>query len=156
MNAYQQTLNLTDMNTTKQTRVSFAQTSKRWTNFLNELKSDLENDSVSGLTAYMRKYRVSNSWAPFLKMNNIVYTNLSGYYKWNNKIPVSKKLIAAFRTYQAEQNQKYYTEEYIKINSIERKKPVNKQKVDVTKLKTYRPNQENKVGLIRKFIKWIY
>lgn len=153
MNANQQTLNLTTMKT-KKSRVSFYQTSNKWVSFLNELKNELENSSISALTSHIRKYKVSNSWAPFLKTNNIVYMNASGHFKWNNQIVISKNLIDAFREYQAEVNEKYYADEYIKTTKVDQSKVI---KVKPKMVRENFKNTETKqIGLIRKFLKWIY
>jgi hypothetical protein len=157
MNTNQQTLNLTNM-VNRKARVSFKGTSNKWLYFVTELKQEIDNNNVSSLTLYTRKYNVSNQWGAFLKSNNIVYVNNNGDYQWNEKIPVSKKLIDAFRVYQAERNMKYYPERYPEIHK-------SKPKVNVKKVIKVQPklisekfkNTDTKeIGLIRKFLKWIY
>ena len=153
MNANQQTLNLTTMKTRK-TRVSFYQTSNKWVSFLNELKNELENNSISALTSHIRKHKVSNSWATFLKTNNSVYMNASGHFKWNNQIVISRNLIDAFREYQAEVNEKYYADEYIKTTKVDPSKVI-KVKPKMVR-KNFKNTETKQIGLIRKFLKWIY
>lgn len=153
MNTNQQKLNLTTMETRK-ARVSFKATSNRWLVFVNELKNEIDNNKVTSLTYYTRMHNISNQWGAFLKTNNVVFINEKGYYQWNDKIPVSKKLIDSFRKYQMEKNMKYYPERYPKMFKVDPKKVINvKPKIVREKVKNTETKQ---IGLIRKFLKWIY
>jgi len=158
MNTNQQTLNLTNM-VNRKARVSFKGTSNKWLYFVTELKQELDNNNVSSLTLYTRKHNVSNQWGAFLKSNNIVYVDNNGDYQWNEKIPVSKKLIDAFRVYQAERNMKYYPERYPEIHKSKPKRKIQLEfsdKPHSVVSKTIKNTETKEIGLIRKFLKWIY
>jgi hypothetical protein len=153
MNANQQKLNLDGMENTK-ARVSYKDTSKKWLKFISHLKKELDTNNVNKLHPYTRKHNVSNSWVAFLKTNKIIYIDDYGYYQWNTKIPVSSKIIDAFRVYQAKTNTKYIQRSNIQENKIKRRLKLNTTKVSA---KILVENTESKqIGLIRKFLKWIY
>jgi hypothetical protein len=79
-------------------------------------------------------------------------------YEWNDKIPVSKKLIDSFRIFQSKINMKRYPE----LLPIKSKKVIKVEPKKVIKVepKLIRENFKNtetqEIGLIRKFLKWIY
>jgi aspartate-semialdehyde dehydrogenase len=133
--------------------------------YLHYLK-DLENELTFGnhktVTKFAVKHSVSKTWTSFLIQKGIIYKDYNSHYRWNKKIPSSIKIVNQFR----KQTSEYHNARKLNTNKIvgqqrinfkaERKKPIREQKIDVTKLKLYAPKQENNLGLIRRFLKWIY
>ena len=82
------------------------ETTKNWITLLNDLKQSLENKNYKFLTSIIRNNNASSYWGTFLKDNRIIYKNEQGYYKWNEKVPISIKLINAYRQYSSTMNKK--------------------------------------------------
>ena len=153
MNANQQRLNLTNM--AKRTgRISSKQTSIKWINFLNDLKQEIDTNNVYSITAYCRKHNVSNKWVSFLKQNDIIFFHDNYTYEWNDKIPVSKKLIDSYRIFQSKINMKHFPERYKNAKLIKPKKVIKAEPKILREIIKNTNTQE--IGLIRKFLKWIY
>lgn len=123
----------------------------KYEKYLPIIKMEINSQDLKSINALFKGYGMSNSWITFLKRTNVVYKDSNDFYRWSEKIPVSKKLIEAFRNYKFKCNQEYrlkrkpieanlFTE--IKKDPIKR---IIKQKVE-----------SEKMGLIRRFIKWIY
>jgi len=73
-------------------------------NFLKDLQNELTLYSHRKITKFAVKHCVSKSWTTFLIKNNIVYKDKYGDYKWNEKIPVSVKIVNQFRKQTSERN----------------------------------------------------
>jgi len=161
MNANQLKLNLNTMQTTRK-RSTRRGVTKKYTLMLTGLQEIITLNEVKAIAPIIRSYRVSNSWGAFLIQNNIVFRDIYDNYKWNNKTPISNKLIQAFRDYKRDVNENIYTtKDFPEI--INSSNLIN-EKFDCTELKKTRPGSKKKViviekqeiGLIRKFLKWIY
>jgi hypothetical protein len=138
---------------------------KKWIIFLNECKNELNGFTETTVSQLTGKYNVTNVWSSFLTKNKIIEKNKLENWEWNRKIPVNEALINKFRKYNQEINKRYSKN---KIENkpiqqeldllIESTKQKNKPaiKINAKNLKTYRPYQEKQVGLIRKFLRWIY
>ena len=87
-------------------RTGRKETTKNWITLLNDLKQSLENKNYKYLTSIIRNNNASSYWGTFLKDNRIIYKNEQGYYKWNEKVPISIKLINAYRQYSSTMNKK--------------------------------------------------
>ena len=123
---------------------------ERYKKLLPELKEEFDNKNISSVFSLMRNKKISNTWGTFLKKNNIIYKNELGYWKWNDKIPVSSKLIQSFRDLKKEQNLIYRS---IK----EKKQPTLFDKPKTRKVKIeFKDKPKEQIGLIRKFLRWIY
>ncbi len=132
-------------------------TTKIWIESLNEIKSIIDLGNEVSIHRLLRAKNISNRWLPFLKENNIVFKQ-NGYYKWNDKIPVSYKLIERFREYSKS------------INLINKKQQPNLFNMQtplpkppkVTKTRTpkieFQVNDKPKseLGVIRRFLKWLW
>jgi hypothetical protein len=158
MKTNQQELNLGIMARKKQDN---QYTTNKYIGFLQILKDRLNNEEINGLHKEIRLYNISNQWGTFLKHNNIVYRDDNGFYRWNDKIPVSIKLIESFRNYNSKMNIQYTPAAFSKEfkNRIDSKKRIEVQFSD-SPLEVIRENHKNtntqEIGLIRKFLKWIY
>jgi hypothetical protein len=135
---------------------------KRYYKLLNEIKEEIDKNSIKSIHYLLRTHNVSNDWNTFLKKYNIVYKNQYGFFEWNQSIPVTIKLVQKYRAYKSELNKKY------KINNNQPKlqfdmpqtslpKPP---KTRTRKVKVQEPinktTQQNEYGVIRKFLKLVW
>ena len=94
----------------------------------------------------------------FLKENNIVFKQ-NVYYKWNEKIPVSHKLIERFREYSKSINlmNRKQQSNLFDMKTLARPKQSNIRKTREQKIK-FQLNEKPKseLGIIRKFLKWLW
>ena len=143
------------------------ETTKQWMIYLQDVKYQLDNFKIEVITDFAKKHQIDTKLGQFLKQSNVIYKDDFGYYKWNEKIPVSIKIINAYRKEQTKRN---VGKKFRRIQNInkpaqqeldllieatkQKKKP--SIKINTKNLKTYRPHQEKQVGLIRKFLRWIY
>lgn len=136
----------TIMKTRKST--SRSQTTTKYFIFLNNLKKELGKKKGISFSEFTIQHNVSNVWVTYLKKNNIIIEDKDGSFKWNRNVAIDDDLIQSFRSYIKQLNYGIVAEKKIK------KKSVNA--LDVTKSKLHNQYQEKKVGLIRRFLKWIY
>lgn len=136
----------TIMKTRKST--SRSQTTTKYFIFLNNLKKELGKKKGISFSEFTIQHNVSNVWVTYLKKNNIIIEDKDGSFKWNKNVTIDDNLIQSFRSYIKQLNYGIVAEKKIK------KKSVNA--LDVTKSKLHNQYQEKKVGLIRRFLKWIY
>ena len=122
---------------------------KKYLEFLNFLKNEINNKQINSLSEIMTEKKVSRNWGTFLRQNNIIFKSESGFYYWNEKIPVSIKIVNKFKHQKQILNKKLIQKNQTTIvfNEKEIKKSVDKFKP----IKT-----EQKVGVIRKFLKWLW
>ena len=88
-------------------RKGITQRNPIWINSLNNVKNELQLKEYTSLLSTMRENNLSTVWTTFLKRKKIIYKNEQGYYKWNEKVPISIKIISAYRKYQHEKNESY-------------------------------------------------
>ena len=144
-------------------RKSVQETSKIWMNYLQDVKHHLDNYSLKKLSYLAHKHHIDTKLGQFLKTSKVIYQDDLGFYRWNQKIPVSIKLINAYRKEQHKKNARKYSqvnkpiqqELNLVVEATKRKKK-SSIKIDEKDFKIYKPYQEKKVGLIRKFLRWIY
>ena len=143
---------------------------EKYLKFLNVLKNELTNNSIKDPYIFMTTHRVSTHWVSFLKKNNVIVGNKYDFYKWNDKIPVSIKLIELFRKHVSHKNMQYQKTSKNKLMQPEiqfdmksiqmppQLKPKTKTRTRKVKVQqpVNKPTQQNEYGLIRKFLKWIY
>lgn len=112
--------------------------------FLNKLRAELYLTNVTSLQKAVRNKAVDISWCTFLIKVGAVSKNANGFYKWNEEFKVDGRLITAFRKYKHAQNNK-------RGQQLDAFKPIKTRTPKRTK-----EVQIEKVGLIRKFLKWLY
>jgi hypothetical protein len=120
----------------------------KYEKYLPHIKLVIDSGNLTKIYNVFKEYGITNSWITFLKKTNVIYKDQNGFYRWDEKTPVTKKLIEDFRNYKFDINQEYR----IKIKPIETNLFTEIKKVRKPKQKT----KPEKVGLIRRFIKWIY
>lgn len=142
------------------------ETTKNWLNVLHEFKYLIDNTEVSEISSYLMGKSISRSWSTFLQTNKIIYRE-NGVYKWNDKIPVSHKLIERFREYVNKKNRKYIIDKNTKYNKQEPNlfdmpqtplpKPPKFRKTRTPKVEVqFNNNPKSELGVIRKFFKWLW
>lgn len=158
-------------------RRSFEETTKQWMVYLYDLKHQIDNSNVKNLAIIARKHQIDTKLGQFLKKSKVIYKNNSGYYSWNEKIPVSIRLINAYRKEQYKKNtRKNSIKKHLNPNNqiqqelnllIESQKT---KKIPVSKVNTkkvikvppkmiredFKNTDKQELGLIRRFLKWIY
>jgi hypothetical protein len=125
---------------------------KNWLESLNLIYQYLNENDITSLNTICPKLSVGTRIMTFLKLKNIVYKNEFGFYKWNDKIPVSIKIVDSYRKYQLKKNMLYRDRNpkvQIDLNKVIKVEP---------KLirEKHRNTNTQEIGLIRKFLKWIY
>ena len=139
-------------------RLTHRETAKNWLNALHELKYLIDNNKVSKIHGYLTDKSISRSWNTFLQTNKIIYKE-NGFYKWNDKIPVSHKLINKFREYVIEKNRKYNKQQPNLFNMPQTPlpKPPKVIKTRTPKVEVHvNNNPKSELGVIRKFFKWLW
>jgi hypothetical protein len=142
-------------------------------NFLKDLQNELILYNHRNVTKFAEKHFVTKSWTTFLINKNIIYKDKYGDYRWNEKIPASIKIVSQFRKETSErnalrklENNKTTVQQELNllIESQKTKKKlvtkVNPKKVIKVPPKMIREDFKNtdkqELGLIRRFLKWIY
>jgi len=68
----------------------------KWINALSAIKQELETQEIKTVNHLFSKFNINMYWSTWLIQNNVII-RLNGVYHWNEKIPVSAKLINKFR-----------------------------------------------------------
>ena len=68
----------------------------KWMNALLAIKQELETQEIKTVNHLFSKFNINMYWSTWLIQNNVII-RLNGVYHWNEKIPVSAKLINKFR-----------------------------------------------------------
>lgn len=136
---------------------------KKWIICLNDMKSQIDNSSVTNLNAITKKHRTGNQLATMLLRKNIVFKDYLGVYKWNQNVEVNNKLIDEYRKFQKMQRKQTQPQLQFDMNYIEipaEIKAKQKAKTRITKVKVQEsviaPTQQNEYGVIRKFLKLVW
>ncbi len=138
---------------------------KKWIICLNDIKSQIDNSSVTNLNAITKKHRTGNQLATMLLRKNIVFKDYLGIYKWNENVEVNNKLIDEYRKFQKMQRkqtqpQLQFDMNYIEIPAEIKAKARAESKTRATKVKVQEPinipTQQNEYGIIRKFLKLVW
>jgi hypothetical protein len=131
--------------------------------YLHYLK-DLENELTFGnhktVTKFAVKHSVSKTWTSFLIQKGIIYKDYNSHYRWNKKIPSSIKIVNQFR----KETSEYHNARKLNTNKIVGQQRINF-KVDPKKVikvapklirEDFKNTNKQEIGLIRRFLKWIY
>jgi aspartate-semialdehyde dehydrogenase len=131
--------------------------------YLHYLK-DLENELTFGnhktVTKFAVKHSVSKTWTSFLIQKGIIYKDYNSHYRWNKKIPSSIKIVNQFR----KETSEYHNARKLNTNKIVGQQRINF-KVDPKKVikvapklirEDFKNTDKQELGLIRRFLKWIY
>jgi hypothetical protein len=139
-------------------------TAINWIKNLEEVKNEITKNNYKYLTNLLREKKISHIWHPFLKENNIIYLD-GEFLKWNEKIPITFKLIEKFRKHV------YY---YNNVKHPPKKRQIKPKlqfdmpqtplpkppKTRTRKVKVQEPinktTQQNEYGVIRKLLKLVW
>jgi hypothetical protein len=139
-------------------RYNVEQTTKKYIDVLNKVKEEINKYDYNTIHPLIESYKITRYWVMFLKQKNVTYYQ-DGFVKWNEKIPVSIKLIDEFRKFQTEIN---------KANTIRRKQTQTPQEMKSIQIPleikrrrrtpavVIEQTPQPQVGLIRKFLRWLY
>lgn len=139
-------------------RYNVEQTTKKYIDVLNKVKEEINKYDYHTIHPLIESYKITRYWVMFLKQKNVTYYQ-DGFVKWNEKIPVSIKLIDEFRKFQTEIN---------KANTIRRKQTQTPQEMKYIQIPpeikrrrrtpavVIEQTPQPQVGLIRKFLRWLY
>lgn len=134
------------------------ETEINWINSLTEVKKKMLNNQVICLTDEIREYKISDLWSKFLLKHNVV-RQVDGVYYWNEHVKIDSFLISQFRRYQQEKNRQWAINKRKVINKIETPTLFDVKKTRRRVAKVELPAQiapKKEIGIIRKFIKWIW
>ena len=139
-------------------RYNVAETTKKYIDVLNKVKEEITKNDYHTIHPLIESYKVTRYWVMFLKEKNVTYYQ-DGFVKWNEKIPVSIKLIHEFRKFQTEinkantirRNQKQTPQE---MKSIQIPPAPNRRRRTPSVVVEQTPQPQ--VGLIRRFLRWLY
>ena len=139
-------------------RYNVAETTKKYIDVLNKVKEEINKYDYNTIHPLIESYKITRYWVMFLKQKNVTYYQ-DGFVKWNEKIPVSIKLIDEFRKFQTQIN---------KANTIRRKQKQTPQEMKSIQIPTeikrrrrtpsvvVEQTPQPQVGLIRRFLRWLY
>ena len=134
-------------------------TTLKWFNALNEIKNELNNNNHVTFQEFLSKHNISALWRTFLLNNNILYKE-NGFYKWNEKIPVSYKLIEKFRNFVHKENYIKYNKETPNLFNMPSSAKPPQPKIRKTRTPKVEVQVKDKpkseLGLIRSFFKWLW
>lgn len=139
-------------------RYGTKQTEINWTTSLNEVKKKMLNNEVVSLRDELRQYKISDLWSKFLVNHNVV-RQVNGIYYWNEHIKIDSFLISQFRRYQKQKNMENAMRKRKVVKKIETPTLFDVKKTRKRVAKVESPAQvspQNEVGIIRKFIKWVW
>jgi hypothetical protein len=137
----------------------------------NELKNKCDNKIKFSVNEERIQLKFSNALGTFLRLNNIMNIDSDGFHKWNEKIPITNKLIISYLDYTHKTNKEYRLKQkseetptlfnsphYIKdaIKGTVTVIPEGKEKEYIERNKFKQTKEFTEIGLIRKFWKWIY
>ncbi len=126
-------------------------TTVKYKRYLPEIKRLIDEGNLTNLMDLFKTYNISSHWIAFLKEKNVLYKDEKNFYRWNEKFPISSKLIQSFRNYNFEINEKNRSKKITdkpNLFTVIKKDPIKR----IRKKKV----ESEKTGLIRRFIKWIY
>lgn len=140
-------------------RKTTIETNFNWIKSLNKIKSELNEKNYDSLTKVVRSEKINDLWQGFLRKNNVVI-QINGFYKWNEKIPISIKLIEKFREYQTLKNKKNNNKQQPNLFNMPQTplpKPPKVRKTRVPKIEfQINDKPKSELGVIRRFLKWLW
>jgi hypothetical protein len=129
-----------------------------WMLTLKEIQEILENNNLTKITTLIRSKLKANEWHGFL-INNKIIVKENGFYRWNEKTPVSFKIIEKYRRIQHEKNKTKKLIANKKYNMPQSPLPpppkVTKTRTPKVKVQVS-TKQKSELGLIRSFFKWLW
>jgi hypothetical protein len=131
-------------------------TTNYWIKSLNEIKNAMVKNEVHSLNEIIYSKEISRTWGAFLLDENII-KKVEGLWYWNENIEVNQNLINKYRKFQHLYNQKSKNKrkEKVYISNLFNQPKTNKKPFEKVK-EPRQVTQKNEVGVIRKFVKWLW
>tara|TARA_R110000868_G_C10602168_1_gene740598 strand:+ start:217 stop:636 length:420 start_codon:yes stop_codon:yes gene_type:complete len=131
-------------------------TTKHWVASLNEIKNEMIKNEVQSINQIIYSKGISRGWSTFLLNENII-KRVDGIFYWNENIEVNQNLISNYRKYQRSCNKKSRNKikEKKYISTLFDEPKTNKKPFEKVK-EPRQVIQRNEVGVIRKFVKWLW
>ncbi len=129
-----------------------------WMLTLQEIQEILENNNLTKITTLIRSKLKANEWHGFL-INNKIIVKENGFYRWNEKTPVSFKIIEKYRKIQHEKNKtkKLIANKKYNMPQTPLPKPPKVIKTQAPKVEVqFYDEPKSELGVIRKFFKWLW
>jgi hypothetical protein len=126
-------------------------TDKKYLKALECIKEILSSSNNKSIYQLVDNQRINAYWSRFLVRHKVVYLE-NGFYRWNEKIPPSSKLVQKFREEFTLAYKKYKTPQEMK--SIQTPPEIKRRKRTPAVVVEQTPQPQ--VGLIRKFLRWLY
>ena len=126
-------------------------TDKKYLKSLECIKEILSSSNNKSIYQLVDNQRINAYWSRFLVRHKVVYLE-NGFYRWNEKIPPSSKLVQKFREEFTLAYKKYKTPQEMKSIPLPPPPKTRKRKTTVV----FSDKPEPQVGLIRKFLRWLY
>jgi predicted HicB family RNase H-like nuclease len=125
---------------------------KEWLELLKALKQRVTEKDLFFKRTVFENSKLNFQWSNFLISKNILIKDENELYKWNEKIPVTIKIVKAYQEYSKELRNKQKTKSKMKSIPISMLKDV-RQKQEVKKKLSKEVNKKrgalNKTALIR-------
>ena len=137
-------------------RGTHVETTKHWIASLNEIKNAMIKNEVESLNAIIYSKKISRTWGAFLLNENII-KKVDGIYYWNENIEVNQHMITKYRKFQHSYNEisKNKRKEKVYISTLFDQPKTHKKSFEKVK-QPRQVTQKNEVGVIRKFVKWLW
>jgi hypothetical protein len=126
-------------------------TDKKYLKALECIKEILSSSNNKSIYQLVDNQKINAYWSRFLVRHKVVYLE-NGFYRWNEKIPPSSKLVQKFRDEFTLAYKKYKTPQEMK--SIQTPPAPNRRRR--TPVVVIEQTPQPQVGLIRKFLRWLY
>ena len=126
-------------------------TDKKYLKALECIKEILSSSNNKSIYQLVDNQKINAYWSRFLVRHKVVYLE-NGFYRWNEKIPPSSKLVQKFRDEFTLAYKKYKTPQEMKSIQTPLAPKTRKRKTTVV----FSDKPEPQVGLIRKFLRWLY
>jgi hypothetical protein len=128
-------------------RVPSKEASDNWIKQLMIIKEEINIGDKIHLYRLIRNKNISNYWGQFLINHKIVYKE-NGFLKWNERVPITIKLVEVFRKWIKNKNRNIKSILLPPPPEFDQQKIKQQQEIILTK-------QTQKYGLIRSFIYYV-
>jgi hypothetical protein len=136
-------------------------TDKKYLKAIQFIKNELDENNNHSVSKLVSNQQINIYWGKFLIKHNIVYYDYENcFYKWNEKIPPSAKLVQKFREEFTLISKNRNPQQEIKF--IEKQEMKSIQKPPAPNRRRRKPSvvveqtPQPQVGLIRRFLRWLY
>ena len=135
-------------------KISTEEANKKWIESLGKFRTYVSENNEGSRNMLCFYTNLSETWGRFLFEKNVIYGDENGFYRWNEKIPITMSLITSYRNWNKEIRiiKKHKTPKEMK--SIQKPPAPNRRRRTPSIVVEQTP--QSQVGLIRKFLRWLY